>query len=243
MNHAWNSDNMSLVLAARCSHTDAEGKRKSPDQQFGRLRSSAYEGAQAQGLHDAAGLQRAGVIVVQIQDYLGAPDQERQIGTPHIVACHMNADAALLQLTQDVMPPVAASACQAEMCRVTLHDRSADTTSQDDCFDSHDPHHMPPGSCGSRCPSGKILLTYITKADEAKRRFPTSCSNFDYCNLAVISVLRRLQSTVLLWGRLQLVTALLLACCWHPLHHSAVSKCPFPHCPPPGSAHGIVLEP
>ena len=153
MNHSWNIDNLSLVLAAHCSHRDAEGKRKSPEQQFGRLRSTAYEGAQAQGLHDAAGLQRAGVIVVQIQHYLGAPDQERQIGTPHIVACHMNADAALLQLTQDVMPPVAASACQAVMCRVTLLDCSADASSQDDRSGSHDPHCMPRGSCGSRCPS------------------------------------------------------------------------------------------
>ena len=68
---------------------------------------NTYERAQAQGLHDAACLQRTGLKVMQIQDDLGTPDQERHVGPPHIVPCHADVEAALFKVSQYAMPPVA----------------------------------------------------------------------------------------------------------------------------------------
>ena len=53
---------------------------------------------------------------MQIQDYLRAPDQERHVCAPHVVACHVDDDAALLQLIQNAMAPVAKGECQASTC-------------------------------------------------------------------------------------------------------------------------------
>ena len=53
---------------------------------------------------------------MQIQDYLRAPDQERHVCAPHVVACHVDDDAALLQLIQNAMAPVAKGGCQASTC-------------------------------------------------------------------------------------------------------------------------------
>ncbi len=93
-----------MADTCRLHSQHVEGSRRSADQ-VRKVYCNAHEGAQAQGLHDAAGLQRTGVIVMQIQHYLGAPDQKRHIGAPHTVACHMNVDATLLQLTQYAMSP------------------------------------------------------------------------------------------------------------------------------------------
>ena len=58
-----------------------------------------YERAQAQGLHNAACLKRTGLKVMQVQDDLRPSDQERHVGSPHIVACYTDVKAAPFEVS------------------------------------------------------------------------------------------------------------------------------------------------
>ena len=62
-----------------------------------------YQGAIAQGLHDAAHLQYLGIVVMQVDDNLGTPEEHAERWTPSRIASDVHIQSFRFQVLQDYL--------------------------------------------------------------------------------------------------------------------------------------------